>query len=144
AEREGGAAAVTLQHRLKSPAPDAPSAMSALTGANTSAELTATDFLALLAGRKISVLDYVAACAERIERLDPQLRAWQSLDLDAALDRARRHDADLAARASDRLMTGVPVGVKDIFNTYDLPTGMGSEILQHYMPGNDARVVSNM
>lgn len=41
-------------------------------------------------------------------------------------------------------MPGVPVGVKDIFNTYDFPTGMGSHILDDYNPGNDARVVSNI
>jgi Asp-tRNA(Asn)/Glu-tRNA(Gln) amidotransferase A subunit family amidase len=116
----------------------------ALTRANTAAELTATAFLGLLAQRKISVVEYVAACADRIEALDPQIRAWQSLDLSHALDRARQLDAGLANAPPERLMTGVPVGVKDIFNTYDLPTGMGSEILEHYTPGNDARVVSNI
>jgi Asp-tRNA(Asn)/Glu-tRNA(Gln) amidotransferase A subunit family amidase len=38
----------------------------------------------------------------------------------------------------------VPTAVKDIFNTYDYPTGMGSPIIEGYTPGNDARVVSDI
>jgi Asp-tRNA(Asn)/Glu-tRNA(Gln) amidotransferase A subunit family amidase len=41
-------------------------------------------------------------------------------------------------------MTGVPVGVKDIFNTYDMPTTHGSPIFGSYTPGNDARVVTSL
>ena len=44
---------------------------------------------------------------------------------------------------SKKLM-GVPIGIKDIFNTYDMPTSMGTNILKNYQPGNDARVVSNL
>lgn len=44
----------------------------------------------------------------------------------------------------DQKLIGVPVAIKDIFNTYDMPTGMGSKILKNYQPGNDARVVSDL
>jgi Asp-tRNA(Asn)/Glu-tRNA(Gln) amidotransferase A subunit family amidase len=114
-----------------------------LARANSAAELTASEFLARLAKREIGVLDYVSACVDRIEQLDPQLKAWRSLALEPALERARRLDAALAKGEPLRRLTGVPFGVKDVFNTYDLPTGMGSPILEHYTPGNDARVVSN-
>ena len=36
---------------------------------------------------------------------------------------------------------GIPVGIKDIFNTYDAPNSFGSEIYKSYLPGNDARIV---
>ena len=44
----------------------------------------------------------------------------------------------------DQKLIGVPVAIKDIFNTYDMPTSMGSKILKNYQPGNDARVVSDL
>jgi Asp-tRNA(Asn)/Glu-tRNA(Gln) amidotransferase A subunit family amidase len=42
------------------------------------------------------------------------------------------------------MLRGVPVGVKDIFNTADMPTQMGSRIWSGFRPGNDARVVFNL
>jgi len=115
-----------------------------LTRANSAAELTATEFLARLKRREISIAEYVGACADRIATLDHYLMAWQSLQLDDARERAKRLDRARESGAALRAMTGVPVGVKDVFNTYDLPTGFGSAILEHYTPGNDARVLSNM
>ena len=50
---------------------------------------------------------------------------------------------NLEMNKSKKLL-GVPIGIKDIFNTYDMPTGMGSKILKNYQPGNDARIVSNL
>ena len=38
-------------------------------------------------------------------------------------------------------MFGIPIGIKDIFNTIDFPTEMGSKIWKEFTPGNDARVV---
>lgn len=137
---------------MNTPVQAAPEAMdwaSAAGGAipletNTAAELTATQFLRLLADRRISVLEYVQACRERIEDLDPVLHAWHVFDPDMVEERARNQDAALAHGETMQPMQGVPVGVKDIFNTYDYPTGMGSPIMDGYTPGNDARVVSNV
>lgn len=44
----------------------------------------------------------------------------------------------------DRELLGIPIGVKDVFNTRDLPTQMGSVIWEGFEAGNDARVVSNI
>lgn len=43
----------------------------------------------------------------------------------------------------DRLFSGFPIAVKDIFNTKDFPTEMGSQVWKDFTPGNDARVVFN-
>jgi Asp-tRNA(Asn)/Glu-tRNA(Gln) amidotransferase A subunit family amidase len=117
--------------------------------ANTPANLTATEFLALLHRSEISVLDYVSACADRVTQLEPALRAWAYYDRDQFLASARTiDDAVVAARKADAplpgRMTGVPVGVKDIFNTSDMPTGHGSATFDGFTPGNDARVVTNL
>ena len=116
--------------------------------ANTIADLTASEFLCLLERRKISVGDYVRACADRIEQFEPTHKAWTWYDRSRLEDRAATLDRTLAERpTADGLpssLFGVPVGLKDVFNTYDMPTEMGSPIYAGYTPGNDARVVSNL
>lgn len=121
-----------------------------LVGGNTLADLTASEALKLLAAGEASALDYARACADRIEQFEPRTHAWAWYEREHFLARARVADARIARhRASDGgglpgALAGVPVGVKDVFNTYDMPTGMGSPILADYTPGNDARVVSNI
>lgn len=116
--------------------------------ANTLADLTAGTFLKHLAAREITVGDYARACADRIEQFEPRLKAWAwydrarfeecAADLDRFLERSRDDDGLPSS------LFGVPVGIKDVFNTYDMPTEMGSRIYAGYTPGNDARVVSNL
>ena len=68
----------------------------------------------------------VTACLETIERFDPAIHAWahvapeRARSAAAAIDRACRDGRALG------LLAGVPVGVKDIFNTFDMPTCMAS------------------
>lgn len=116
--------------------------------AGTVADLTATEFLAALGRREISVLEYVRACADRITALDPRLSVWVCYDRERFEAQAKQLDRQLAdaehGASLPGLLFGVPVGVKDIFNTYDMPTQMGSPIYAGYKPGNDARVVSNL
>ncbi len=115
--------------------------------ANTLADLTAGEFLKRIAMREIGVIDYVRACADRIEQFEPMLKAWTWYDRARFEARADGLDRILKEHRGDGLpapLFGVPVGVKDVFNTYDMPTAMGSVIYAGYTPGNDARVVSNL
>jgi amidase len=79
-----------------------------------------------------------AACLERIAAREPTVRAWAHLDHDLALRQAR---------ALDRLkpvgpLHGVPVGIKDVIDTADMPTQMGSAIYDGYRPVADASCVA--
>jgi Asp-tRNA(Asn)/Glu-tRNA(Gln) amidotransferase A subunit family amidase len=112
--------------------------------ANSLADLTATEYLARYWRGEVSALDYARAAADRVEQFDPAIRAFHRFDRARLEERARRIDTVWRAEGRRGLMPGVPVGVKDVFNTYDFPTGMGSPILDRYTPGNDARVVSNI
>lgn len=116
----------------------------AMAASNTLAELPAHDFLTLLAQGEVTASDYAQSFVDRIERFDPALQAFKSFDRDRFLARAALLDRRIAENAMRGEFTGVPVAVKDIFNTYDHPTSMGSEILEGYQPGNDARVVSDL
>ncbi len=83
--------------------------------------------------------EQVAKCfIERVRRVDPTVRAWAHLDEAYYLRQARAVDADPVKGP----LAGVPVGVKDIFNTEVLPTEMGSPIWRGHKAGNDARCVS--
>ncbi len=70
----------------------------------------------------------VQSCLDRIRDRDPVVRAWTHVAGAAALAAAR------AARR-DSLMKGVPFGIKDIFDTADMPTGYGSPIYAGCRPG---------
>lgn len=115
-----------------------------ITAGNTPAALDATQFLAELKAKRISALEYVQSCFDRIERFDGMVKAFKQVGRDMALQRARKIDERVARGESIGAMAGVPVGVKDVFNTYDFATGMGSSILDSYQPGNDARIVSDI
>ena len=73
---------------------------------------------------------------DTIEKREPELHAWAYFDADYARQQEER--------AREGALHGIPVGVKDIFNTYDMPTQMGSPIWKGFTPGNDARVVHNL
>lgn len=89
--------------------------------------------------------DWLEACIARISRFEPRVRAFQHIDLDTLRKQAAALDkTDWAQWKPFPLLCGAPIAVKDIFNTIDMPTGMGSEIRKNYQPSNDARVVDWM
>lgn len=101
---------------------------------------TATELLTRLRSGDCSAVEVTEACLAAIENSNPALRAWIYVDPELALRQAREADSKLAEGRGGKLC-GVPIGVKDIFNTIDMPTQMGSPIWKGFTPGNDARVV---
>jgi Asp-tRNA(Asn)/Glu-tRNA(Gln) amidotransferase A subunit family amidase len=104
-------------------------------------DLDAVGAVELIKSGEIKVIDLVQSCLERIEQIEPIVQAWAFLDREIPLAKARELDQRL--ENGDKLgdLFGILVGVKDIFNTYDMPTQMGSPIWKDFTPGNDARVV---
>lgn len=103
-------------------------------------QLTATQMIAHLRARDFSATELTHACLDRIERHNSTVHAWIHVAPEIALAQAAAADKKLAAGEGGPLC-GIPVGVKDIFNTADMPTQMGSPIWDGFTPGNDARVV---
>jgi Asp-tRNA(Asn)/Glu-tRNA(Gln) amidotransferase A subunit family amidase len=103
--------------------------------------LGATDAIKRLKSRDFTVAELVEACLEQIDRLEPIIHAWAHLDRESALKQAAALDRKIQEGKPVGVLHGVPVGVKDIFNTVDMPTQMGSPIWAGFTPGNDARVV---
>ncbi len=104
------------------------------------ADLPAAEALARLRAGEVTSEALVAACLARIAEADARLGAFEHLDPDAALAAARRVDA----MAEKPPLAGLPLGVKDIFDTADLPTERGSEAFRGRRPARDAAAVARL
>jgi Asp-tRNA(Asn)/Glu-tRNA(Gln) amidotransferase A subunit family amidase len=100
--------------------------------------LSATEAARQLAARELSSEELVASCLERIAAREPELRAWAWLDEEAALAQARSLDAEPARGP----LHGLPVAVKDVIDTADMPTEYGSPIYAGHRPERDADCVA--
>jgi len=105
-------------------------------------QLTAVDAARRVEAGDITSEMLVAAYLDRIAEREETVQAWAWLDRDFALDQARRADAARAAGILNGPLHGVPVGVKDIIDTRDMPTECGTPLLAGRQPGADAAVVS--
>ena len=94
-----------------------------------------------LISEKITFQDIVEECIKRTKQIDPIYNVWASFDEE---DIRSQLPKDISFSNENKKMIGVPVGVKDIFNTKNLPTQMGSSIWKNFTAGNDARVVHNL
>lgn len=93
---------------------------------------------------RVSPVELVRACLERIDRLDSHLQAWVTLDRDGALAAAQRHEAEIQRGVYRGPLHGIPVGLKDIFSTAGLRTTMGSPIYADFVPDHDATAVQRL
>ena len=91
-----------------------------------------------IARGQITSQQLVRALIERTEARDGAVRAWAAFDADHALAQARACDEG----ATSGPMRGVPVAVKDVLNTFDYPTQMGSPIYDGWQSRNDAACVA--
>jgi Asp-tRNA(Asn)/Glu-tRNA(Gln) amidotransferase A subunit family amidase len=96
---------------------------------------------AALAERRLSSEELVADCLSRIAAHDPELRAWAFVDPDLALAQARACDAAGTPRGP---LHGLPIGVKDVLDTKDMPTEYGSDIYRGHRPGRDSACVAEL
>lgn len=103
--------------------------------------LSASEAVRQIRGGLLSAEELVRSCLTRIEWLEPSLKAWIHLAPERALEMARLVDYAIQQGEPVGPLAGIPIGVKDIFNTADMPTQMGSRLWAGFTPGNDARVV---
>jgi amidase len=102
--------------------------------------LGAAEAARAIAEKRLSAEVLVRACLDRIVQREPVVGAWTHLDEAGALAAARRVDRGEVKGP----LAGVPVGVKDLIDTADMPTGYGSPIYGGHRPGWDAAAVTQI
>lgn len=100
--------------------------------------LTAREAAARIADGTLTSEALVQACLDRIAAREGEVQAWAHIEPTQAIEEARRRDRD-AARGP---LHGVPIGVKDVIDTVDMPTTYGSRAYAGHRPGWDAAAVA--
>ncbi|MGH3384768.1 MAG: amidase [Nocardioidaceae bacterium] len=103
--------------------------------------LTAIAGKELMAAGSLTSEEWVESCLERIENDEETVQAWSYVDREGALAQARERDRTPGAGP----LHGIPVGIKDIVDTADMPTLLGEpEIYAGRRPDTDATLVRNL
>ena len=104
--------------------------------------LSASDAARAIRDGALSAEQLAEACLARVREAEPQVQAWQFLDAEHVRAQARTRDADRREARPSGPLHGVPVGIKDIIDTQDMPTEDGTLLHAGRTPAQDARVVA--
>ncbi|CAM5220946.1 Aspartyl-tRNA(Asn)/glutamyl-tRNA(Gln) amidotransferase subunit A OS=Castellaniella defragrans OX=75697 GN=HNR28_003073 PE=3 SV=1 [Castellaniella defragrans] len=102
--------------------------------------LSATEAASAIKAGQLSIEELTRSCLARIEEREPIVRAWLHLDPELAI----RHARDLDNQQMDTPVYGLPVGIKDVMDTLDMPTTHNSPIYRNAWVGRDAACVAVM
>lgn len=100
--------------------------------------LSATELIARISDGALTCERIARDCLARVETREPIVKAWSFIDPDLVLREAKALDA----RRANAPLRGVPVGIKDIIETADMPTQMGSPIYRGHRTSSDASCVA--
>jgi Asp-tRNA(Asn)/Glu-tRNA(Gln) amidotransferase A subunit family amidase len=104
--------------------------------------MSASEAARLIREGVVSSEELVGACLERVREVDEEVQAWAFLDPEYALAQARAADEFRLSGQAIGALHGVPVGIKDIIDTADMPTENGSVLHAGRTPSRDASVVA--
>ena len=105
---------------------------------------TAAELAGLVAGGEASAVEVAQAHLDRIVAVDGDVHAFLHVDIEGALEAARAVDVRRAAGETLGPLAGVPLAMKDVVVTKDLPTTAGSKILEGWRPPYDATITSRI
>lgn len=106
--------------------------------------LTLAEAAALVRERKVSPVELTRTMLERIERLEPKLNSYITVTAESALAEAKRAEQQTTSGAALGPLHGVPVALKDLFDTAGVKTTSGSKILADRVPARDATVTARL
>jgi aspartyl-tRNA(Asn)/glutamyl-tRNA(Gln) amidotransferase subunit A len=92
----------------------------------------------------LSPSELLEQCLARIDRYEERVRAWAYLDREGAREQAARLTAELKQNSSRGPLHGIPVGIKDIIDVFDMPTGCGSKRWAQSYARRDATCVERL
>ncbi len=108
------------------------------------ADLALADAATAVREGRATAVELTEDCLRRVQEVDGSIQAWAFLDPDHALRQAQIADAHRMAGRPLGPLHGVPVGIKDIFDTSDYPTEFGSALWQGRTPREDAVAVARL
>jgi aspartyl-tRNA(Asn)/glutamyl-tRNA(Gln) amidotransferase subunit A len=111
-----------------------------VTGVDDLTRMTAADLAAGIAAKDLSAVEVAQAHLGRIAAVDERVHAFLHVDVDGALAQARRVDAGEVTGP----LAGVPLALKDVLVQHDVPTTVGSRILEGWRPPYDATVTRRL
>ncbi len=106
--------------------------------------LTLTEAAEQIRDRRLSPLELTRECLTRIERLNPALNAFITVTADTALDEARQAEAEIAGGNWRGPLHGIPLGLKDLFDTAGVRTTAASNQYRERIPADDAEIVRQL
>jgi Asp-tRNA(Asn)/Glu-tRNA(Gln) amidotransferase A subunit family amidase len=93
---------------------------------------------------ELTFKDMANAAAQKIQEKEVSTLAWANYDLNKLFLNSELAYAKYKSRGNLFNLDGIPFGIKDIFNTKEFPTQMGSSLWKDFTPGNNARVVDSL
>lgn len=94
--------------------------------------------------RQISPAELTHECLDRIAKLNPQLNAFITVLAESALDQARRAEQEIFRGKYRGPLHGIPIGLKDLFDTAGVPTTAASALFKDRIPDENAEVVRRL
>ena len=104
-------------------------------------ELTVAEAGKRIRDRETTSVALAESLLDRVDHLDPTLRAWATIDREAVLGEAKERDREQSQGRPRGPLHGIPVGLKDIFNTAGMKTEAGSKVYADFVPNYDATAV---
>jgi aspartyl-tRNA(Asn)/glutamyl-tRNA(Gln) amidotransferase subunit A len=107
-------------------------------------DLDLVSVASLIRQRAISPVDVTRSALERIERVDPRLRAFITVTRDTALEAARVAEHEILHGTYRGPLHGMPLGLKDVIATRGVRTTSGSKLFADSVPDHDAAVTERL
>jgi len=107
-------------------------------------DMTIVDSANAIRRKIISPVELVNAELERIEKIDKKLNSFLTLFADQAIREAKKAESKIVAGEYLGVLHGIPLGLKDLYYTKNLPTTAGSQVIKDFLPIEDATVVAKL
>ena len=113
-------------------------------GATELSKLSLADASELVRRKSVSPVELTAACLKRIEQSNPTLNAFITVTAETATQEARRAETEIQRGGWKGPLHGIPIALKDLFDTAGVLTTAGSAVFQDRIPQQDAEVVRRL
>lgn len=107
-------------------------------------ELSFTEASEKIRSRELSPVELTQSSLSRIKTVEPEINAYATVTEDIALQQAAQAEKEIAAGAYKGPLHGIPLGVKDLYDTAGVPTTSSSKVRENYVPDADSASVEKL